>query len=114
VIWCGDLNVAHKEADLSNPKKNTKTAGFTNQEREAFQKVLDKGFVDSYRHLHSDETDCYTYWSYRFNCRAKNIGWRLDYFVVSQDILARVSSVYVRKHVQGSDHCPLLMHLKKE
>jgi len=114
VIWCGDLNVAHKEIDLANPKRNTKSAGFTSQEREAFQKVLDNGFADSYRTLHPEETDCFTFWSYRFNCRQKNIGWRLDYFVVSDDLLPRVTEAYPRRHVQGSDHCPLVIHLKKQ
>jgi len=114
VVWCGDLNVAHKEVDLKNPKTNTKTAGFTQKERDGFQKVLDSGFIDSYRLKHPNTTgEAYTFWSYKQNSRAKNTGWRLDYFVVSKDLEQRISEVYPRTYVMGSDHCPLVLHLKK-
>jgi len=114
VIWCGDLNVAHKPIDLKNPTKNTKTAGFSKEERENFQKVLDNGFVDSYRHFYPTESDCYTFWSNRFGCRARNTGWRLDYFVVTENLLSenRITNSYIRKYVMGSDHCPIVLHLK--
>ena len=93
VIWTGDLNVAHKEMDLSRPKTNTKTAGFTRQERDAFTKILDKtSMVDLYRHFHPDRTDQFTYYSFRFNCRSKNLGWRLDYFISSPKLLDRIVS----------------------
>jgi len=114
VIWCGDLNVAHKEIDLKNPKINTKTAGFTQKERDGFQKVLDEGFVDSYRMKYPDATgEGYTFWSYKQNSRAKNTGWRLDYFVISKEAVPRISEVYPRTYVMGSDHCPLVLHFKK-
>lgn len=113
VIWCGDLNVAHKPVDLKNPKTNTKTAGFTQQERDNFQKVLDSGFIDSYRAKYPD-TVSYTFWSYKQNARAKNVGWRLDYFVTSKDLVDRIVDVYPRTYVMGSDHCPLVLHLKKK
>jgi len=112
VIWCGDLNVAHKEIDLKNPKTNTKTAGFTQKERDSFGNFLAEGFVDSYRELHPKETDCYTFWTYKLGARQKGIGCRLDYFVVSKRLMPEISNVFIRKHVMGSDHCPLGMHLK--
>eukprot|EP01129_Flabellula_baltica_P010588 TRINITY_DN4495_c0_g1_i1.p2 TRINITY_DN4495_c0_g1~~TRINITY_DN4495_c0_g1_i1.p2 ORF type:complete len:308 (-),score=76.49 TRINITY_DN4495_c0_g1_i1:1164-2087(-) len=113
VILCGDLNVAHQEIDLKNPKTNKKTAGFTDQERNNFSEFLNTGFVDSYRMFHPDETDCYTFWSYRGGCRKRNTGWRLDYFICSQNLFDedRVTNSYIRKHVMGSDHCPIVMHL---
>jgi len=113
VIWCGDLNVAHKEIDLKNPKTNTKTAGFTKQERDDFQKVLDAGYIDSYRLKHPNTTDSYTFWSYKFNSRAKNVGWRLDYFVASKDLESRISEVYPRTYFKISDPSPLVLHHKK-
>eukprot|EP01126_Amoeba_proteus_P054656 TRINITY_DN6738_c0_g1_i1.p1 TRINITY_DN6738_c0_g1~~TRINITY_DN6738_c0_g1_i1.p1 ORF type:complete len:143 (-),score=33.76 TRINITY_DN6738_c0_g1_i1:151-579(-) len=113
IIWCGDLNVAHKEIDLKNPKTNTATAGFTKKERESFEKFLSKGFVDTYRHHHPHETDCYTFWSYRGNSRSKGIGWRLDYFVVSERFVPFVTHSYIRGEVMGSDHCPIVCHVKK-
>ncbi|XP_064404230.1 exodeoxyribonuclease-like isoform X2 [Halichondria panicea] len=111
VILSGDLNVAHKEIDLKNPKTNTKTAGFTPEERQDFTELLEEGFVDTFRHLYPDLTGAYTYWSYRFNARAKNTGWRLDYFVVSERLLPHVTDVVIRKEVFGSDHCPLVIGL---
>lgn len=109
VILCGDLNVAHNEIDLKNPKTNyNKTAGFTQQERDGFTALLGEGFVDSFRHLYPD-TQTFTYWSYRFNARAKNIGWRLDYFVLSERLMRDVCSCVVRSEVVGSDHCPLVL-----
>jgi len=114
VIWCGDLNVAHKELDLANPKSNTKTAGFTPQERESFGKFLNTGFVDVHRHLYPKEEKCFTFWTYRGGAREKNVGWRLDYFVVSKRLLPRVTQSYLRRYVNGSDHCPIGIHLKKE
>jgi AP endonuclease-1 len=110
LILCGDLNVAHNEIDLKNPKTNTKTAGFTQQERDGFTALLGDGFVDSFRDLHPT-TQAFTYWSYRFNARAKNIGWRLDYFVLSQRLVKDVCNCVVRSEVAGSDHCPLVLSM---
>ncbi|MCK4551685.1 MAG: exodeoxyribonuclease III [Tenericutes bacterium] len=106
VILCGDLNVAHKEIDLKNPKSNTKNPGFSIEERTKFQTLLDAGFVDSYRYLYPD-TVKYTWWSYRFNSRAKNTGWRIDYFVVSDRAKDLIKSVELRNEIHGSDHCPV-------
>jgi len=114
IIWCGDLNVAHKEVDLANPSKNKKTAGFTPEERNSFGKFLDTGFVDAHRHFYPNEKGGYTFWPYRSpGARAKNIGWRLDYFVVSKRILPRITQSFIRSQVMGSDHCPIGIHLKK-
>ncbi|KAL5457388.1 hypothetical protein EMCRGX_G034640 [Ephydatia muelleri] len=109
VILCGDLNVAHSEIDLANPKGNTKTAGFTKEERQDFTALLKEGFVDSFRHLYPDRTKAYTYWSYRSNARAKNTGWRLDYFVQSERMMKDVCDCVIRSEVYGSDHCPLVL-----
>lgn len=103
IIWCGDLNVSHKEIDLKNPKTNTKTAGFTKEERDDFTKFLNQGFIDTYRHFFPNETDCYTFWSTMRNSREKNVGWRLDYFVVSESFMENISKSYIRKHVLGSE-----------
>jgi len=111
VVWCGDLNVAHKEIDLKNPKTNQKNAGFTLRERESFSKFLDSGFVDVYRHCYPTESDCYTYWCYFKNARGKNVGWRLDYFVSSLRFIDKITSIYRRENITGSDHCPLVIHL---
>jgi len=115
IIWCGDLNVAHKEMDLANPSKNKKTAGFTPEERASFGKFLDTGFVDVHRHFYPDEEGAFTFWSYRAgpSARANNSGWRLDYFVVSKRLLPRVTQSYIRSGVTGSDHCPIGLHIKK-
>jgi len=109
VIWCGDLNVAHLEIDLKNPKTNTKTAGFTKEERESFTKLLGSGFVDTFRHFNPTLEGAYTFWSYKAGARAKDVGWRLDYFIVSQSFLPSVASTHIRKHVAGSDHCPIIL-----
>jgi len=111
VIWCGDLNVAHTEIDLFNPKGNHKSAGFTKEERADFSVVLESGFVDVWRKLNPTEQK-YTYWSYRFNSRSQNKGWRLDYFVVSAALMPKIFSSFIRDSIAGSDHCPigLLLH----
>ena len=112
VIMCGDLNVAHKEIDLKNPKSNQNNAGFTPQERAAMTKLLDSGFVDTFRHLHPDVTGAYSWWSYMFSARAKNVGWRIDYFLVSQRIAAKVTAAEIHSDVLGSDHCPVVLEIE--
>ena len=107
VIICGDLNVAHQEIDLKNPKSNRGSAGFSDEERNSFQQTLDCGFTDTFRHLHPDETDCYTWWSYMFKAREKNVGWRIDYFLVSNRVNNTVYYADIHKDVLGSDHCPV-------
>ncbi len=106
VIVCGDLNVAHKEIDIKNPKTNRKNAGFTDQERNAFQGLLDSGFIDTFREFHK-EPDQYTWWSPMFNCRAKNVGWRIDYFCISEDLRKKLKDAFILQKVMGSDHCPV-------
>ena len=106
VIVCGDLNVAHQEIDLKNPKTNRRNAGFTDEEREKMSILLDNGFTDTFRFLHPEEVT-YSWWSYRFKAREKNIGWRIDYFVVSRNLLDKVSSAGIHDEVFGSDHCPV-------
>jgi exodeoxyribonuclease-3 len=107
VILCGDLNVAHQEIDLRNPKTNRKNPGFTDQEREKFTALLDSGFIDTFRHLHPDTTDAYSWWSYRFQARAKNAGWRIDYFVTSQRLAQSINDASILSDIIGSDHCPV-------
>ena len=107
VIVCGDLNVAHKEIDLKNPKQNTKNAGFTKQERTKFTALLDSGFIDSYRHFYPDKTDAYTWGSYMGNARAKNIGWRIDYFLLSNALADNLKGAEIFSEILGSDHCPV-------
>ena len=107
VVICGDLNVAHKEIDLKNPKSNVKNAGFTPQEREKMTALLSAGYVDSFRHLYPDATDAYTWWSYMANARERNIGWRIDYFLVSQSLAPAVQKAEIFPEVHGSDHCPV-------
>ena len=107
VIICGDLNVAHQEIDLRNPKTNRKNPGFTDQEREKFTALLDSGFIDTFRHLHPDTTDAYSWWSYRFQARAKNAGWRIDYFVTSQRLAQSINDASILSDIMGSDHCPV-------
>lgn len=109
VIWCGDLNVAHQEIDLKNPKGNKKTAGFTIEERESFTKILSNGFVDTFRHFYPDQKDAYTFWSYMSDARNKDVGWRLDYYIVSQKFMPSVKATAIRKHIQGSDHAPIVL-----
>ena len=112
MIVCGDLNVAHTEIDLKNPKTNTKNAGFTPQEREKMTELLRSGFIDSFRYLHPDETGRYSWWSYRFNARANNAGWRIDYFLVSEDMKDRIEEADISPDIFGSDHCPVFLKLK--
>ena len=107
VIVCGDLNVAHQEIDLKNPKSNRGNAGFSDEERESFTKTLSLGFTDSFRCLNPDATDCYTWWSYMFKAREKNVGWRIDYFLVSDRIADRIIAAPIYKDIFGSDHCPV-------
>lgn len=107
VIVCGDLNVAHKEIDLKNPKTNTKNAGFTPQEREKMTRLLDAGFIDTFRYFHPDVEGIYSWWSYRFQARAKNAGWRIDYFLASQRLAPKLISATIHTDVMGSDHCPV-------
>lgn len=111
VILCGDLNVAHQEIDLKNPKTNRGNAGFSDQERGKFQELLDAGFVDSYRYLYPDREGVYTWWSYRFNARKNNAGWRIDYFVVSDRIKDKIKEVTLCTDVFGSDHCPVILEI---
>jgi len=112
IIWCGDLNVAHKEIDLRNPKTNKKTAGFTTAERDSFSKILDSGFVDSFRHFYPDKESAFTFWSYKGGARDKDVGWRLDYFIVSKGFMPAVVDTAIRTAILGSDHCPILLLLK--
>lgn len=112
VILCGDLNVAHKEIDLKNPASNRGSAGFSDQEREAFTKLLEAGFTDSYRHLYPDQKDAYTWWSYMFKARERNTGWRIDYFVVSNRLADSIDDARIHADIMGSDHCPVALVLK--
>lgn len=107
VILCGDLNVAHKEIDLKNPKTNTKNAGFTVEEREQMTLLLDSGFIDSYRYLYPEKEGAYTWWSYMFKAREKNAGWRIDYFVISNKIKDKLVDSIIHDQIMGSDHCPV-------
>ena len=111
VIVCGDMNVAHQEIDLKNPKTNQNNAGFTPQEREAMTKLLASGFVDSFRYLYPDETGCYSWWSYMFHAREKNAGWRIDYFLVSERVKDRIRAARIDSEVMGSDHCPVALEI---
>ncbi len=107
VIFCGDLNVAHQEIDLARPKDNHKSAGFTDEEREGFDNIVGAGFIDSFRELHPDTRDVYSWWSYRARARERNVGWRIDYFCLSPELKPRLSEAFVRMDVMGSDHCPV-------
>jgi exodeoxyribonuclease-3 len=107
VVVCGDLNVAHKEIDLKNPSSNRKSAGFTDEEREKISDLLNAGFIDTYRYFYPDKKDAYTWWSYMFNARSKNVGWRIDYFLTSLSMTARLFSADIHNDVLGSDHCPV-------
>ena len=111
VIFCGDLNVAHKEIDLKNPKTNRRNPGFTDEERGKFTEVLDAGFIDTFRYFYPDMTDIYSWWSYRFSARAKNTGWRIDYFCVSECLTERLVDAKILTDVMGSDHCPVELDL---
>lgn len=111
VIFCGDLNVAHQEIDLKNPKTNRKNAGFTDEERACFTKVLENGFIDTFRHFYPDLEGVYSWWSYMFQARAKNAGWRIDYFVASEALADRLKDAKIHTGVMGSDHCPVELDL---
>ena len=107
VIMCGDLNVAHKEIDLKNPKTNTHNAGFTIEERNKMTELLNSGFIDTFRYLYPDKTDRYTWWSYMRKAREKNVGWRIDYFIVSDSIKDKIKEANIYQEIMGSDHCPI-------
>ena len=111
VVLCGDLNVAHREIDLANPKSNRRNAGFTDEEREGFSNLLAEGFLDSFRHLYPDRENAYSWWSYRSGARARNVGWRIDYFIVSEDLATSVREAYILPEWEGSDHCPVGLEL---
>lgn len=111
VIICGDLNVAHKEIDLKNPRANRKNAGFSDQERDKFGELLQAGFTDTFRFLYPDVGSAYTWWSYRFNARANNAGWRIDYFLCSDRIKDKILDVVLRDDIYGSDHCPVVIEI---
>ena len=107
VIMCGDLNVAHKEIDLKNPKTNRRNAGFTDEERAKMTELLNAGFTDSFRFLYPDKEDAFTWWSYMMKAREKNVGWRIDYFIVSNDIKDKIKEATIYSEIMGSDHCPI-------
>lgn len=111
VLYCGDMNVAHTEIDLANPKPNVGKHGFTNEERERFQDYLDAGFVDTYRAANPDKADAYTWWTHWANARARNVGWRIDYWLASKDIAARVKNPEIHAAIMGSDHCPVSIEI---
>lgn len=111
VIICGDMNVAHNEIDLKNPKTNKMNPGFTAEERGKMSSLLDSGFTDTFRHFYPDLTDAYSWWSYRFHAREKNIGWRIDYFIVSNRIVPQLKSAKIHSDIFGSDHCPVSIEL---
>lgn len=112
VVICGDLNVAHREIDLKNPASNRGNAGFSDQERESFQKTLELGFTDSFRHLYPDVTGAYSWWSYMFHAREKNAGWRIDYFLVSNRAAGQIKEAKIHSEIFGSDHCPVELVLE--
>lgn len=112
VIYCGDLNVAHQEIDLRNPKTNVGNSGFTYEEREKMTLLLNSGFVDSFRYLYPDKTDSYTWWSYMNKVRERNIGWRIDYFIVSERLADAIVDSQIHHDVMGSDHCPILLQIE--
>lgn len=111
VIFCGDLNVAHQEIDLKNPKTNRRNAGFTDEERSCFTKLLDKGYIDTFRYFYPDMTGAYSWWSYMFKAREKNAGWRIDYFVVSENLKERLVDAKIHTEILGSDHCPVELEI---
>ena len=112
VVMCGDLNVAHKEIDLKNPKTNRKNAGFTDEERGKMTELLDAGFVDTFRYFYPDVTDVYSWWSYRFKAREKNAGWRIDYFIVSDALKDAITDAKIHTDIYGSDHCPVELDME--
>ena len=111
VVYCGDLNVAHEEIDIKNPKTNRRNAGFTDEERGKMTELLAAGFVDTFRALYPDRTGAYSWWSYRFNARKNNAGWRIDYFIVSERLRDKIRSADILSDVTGSDHCPVVLEL---
>ena len=111
VVYCGDLNVAHEEIDLKNPKSNRGNAGFSDEERAKMTELLSAGFTDTFRYLYPDVTGVYSWWSYRFHARENNAGWRIDYFIVSQRLRERIAAAEIRTGVYGSDHCPVVLEL---
>ena len=113
VIICGDLNVAHTEIDLKNPKSNRKNAGFTDEERSKIEELLNSGFTDSFRKIYPDKEGAYTWWSYMFNARANNAGWRIDYFLVSDRISKNIKDAYIYSEIMGSDHCPVGLEIEE-
>ena len=112
VIVCGDLNVAHKEIDLKNPKTNTRNPGFTIEERNKFTNLLDSGFIDTFRYFYPDKEFAYSWWSYRGNARKNNTGWRMDYFCVSESLKNRITDSEIQSNIEGSDHCPVVLYIK--
>lgn len=112
VIYCGDLNVAHQEIDLKNPSANHHNAGFTDEERGCFQKVLDNGFIDTFRYFYPQQKEIYSWWSYRFQARSRNAGWRIDYFVTSGSLKDRLADAKIHTDILGSDHCPVELEIK--
>ena len=113
IVLCGDLNVAHREIDLANPKTNRKNAGFTDEERACFDDLLQADFIDTFRTLHPETTDAYSWWSYRAAARKRNIGWRIDYFCMSQLLESKLEDARILPHVHGSDHCPVGLTLSQ-
>ena len=114
VIFCGDLNVAHEEIDLKNPKTNHQNAGFSDEERACFSKVLENGFIDTFRYFYPDKEGAYSWWSYMFQARAKNAGWRIDYFVVSESLKDKLTDAGIHSQIMGSDHCPVELTIALE
>ena len=112
VVYCGDLNVAHKEIDIKNPKTNRRNAGFTDEERGKMDKVIESGFIDTFRHFYPDTAEIYSWWSYRFKARERNAGWRIDYFMASEVLKDRLESAKIHTDILGSDHCPVELVLK--
>ena len=112
VVFCGDLNVAHREIDLKNPKTNHKNAGFTDEERGKFQNVIDAGFIDTFRYFYPEQEGVYSWWSYRFHAREKNVGWRIDYFCVSEELKKRLRDAKILTEIYGSDHCPIQLEIE--
>lgn len=107
VIYCGDLNVAHEEIDIRHPESNHRNAGFTDEEREKFTRLLNAGYIDTFRYLHPDARDEYSWWSYRFRAREHNAGWRIDYFVISESLKDQIDGASIHQEIMGSDHCPV-------
>ena len=112
VIYCGDLNVAHKEIDLKNPNTNHNSAGFTDEERNKMTELLNSGFIDTFRYKYPDKEGAYTWWSYMFKAREKDIGWRIDYFIISESIKEKINDAVIHKDILGSDHCPIELDIE--